>query len=835
MESISTLEHLSLSTTASSASSGEFRLAKRPVMAAGGRIGRDITLYTNFFPVRIRADNSIYNYSVAFVPPIEGSLTPVKRRIFYQLEDTLTLKFGPHIFTGGNLFSTKDIGEAPHMIQSETPTTDDPDMTYVVQLLKVAALELDDILNPEKYNKKAETARQFFNVIVKKILRAGNLQPLGRIQKYFLESKAKRIEEFKMEVWPGYKTSINYLQGGLLLDIDYASKLLRTESVMACMDEIYNNCGTMEEYQQQCRQAIEGHSVLVRYGNKRLYVVDKIEFEKTPQTEIFTTPEGKDINLMNYYETRYGIKIKNSEQSLLLNIDRRTEKPRYLIPELCSMTGMPDQMKEDFRVMKQVALYTKLTPDARVKEMQNLLQLFYSSNVKDNKGKLMKTQPKTILDEWKIDFAKTPIEVKGRVLPPQELIAKDKKITLDSTGQFQFRNKVFQPKNLEKWLIVHTTRDYSTAESLVDNLYTAAQTFGIKVEFPVYAQAQGMRARNYIQAIEDNWQSDFQLVVCLLPPPAKNSYGELKTYMNSKSIISQMVVTKTLQKNILSCCSKIILQINAKLDGDLYHLTLPNELKGKIVMVVGIDVSREAGRSVICMSSSIDPFFCKYKTQVAFLKPKQEIAASLSTFIKQAIKSLFEATKKKFLPAYIIVYRDGVGEGQKPALFQTELQSIQTAIGGIKPDYAPKLLFCTVNKKIHTRFFQKSSGSYGPARGGGKPSGGRGVENLSNPPSGTIVDSTIVRKEDYEFLLMPQFVNQGTGTPSHFQVLYDDTGFSGDCFQCFTNTLCYGYYNWTGAIRTPAPCKYAFTCAKLVAKHIQKQPNETMRQNLYYL
>ena len=37
----------------------------------------------------------------------------------------------------------------------------------------------------------------------------------------------------------------------------------------------------------------------------------------------------------------------------------------YLIPELCRLTGLTDQMKADFKVMKDVAQFTRVTPTQR--------------------------------------------------------------------------------------------------------------------------------------------------------------------------------------------------------------------------------------------------------------------------------------------------------------------------------------------------------------------------------------------------------------------------------------------------------------------------------------
>lgn len=58
------------------------------------------------------------------------------------------------------------------------------------------------------------------------------------------------------------------------------------------------------------------------------------------------------------------------KQPLLLHIRKfreantnveKTEEV-YLIPELCKMTGMTDEQRNNFAAMKEVANHTKLTP-----------------------------------------------------------------------------------------------------------------------------------------------------------------------------------------------------------------------------------------------------------------------------------------------------------------------------------------------------------------------------------------------------------------------------------------------------------------------------------------
>ena len=44
-----------------------------------------------------------------------------------------------------------------------------------------------------------------------------------------------------------------------------------------------------------------------------------------------------------------------------------------LVPELCNMTGLTESMKSDFKVMKDVAMFTRITPSQRQVAMQKFL------------------------------------------------------------------------------------------------------------------------------------------------------------------------------------------------------------------------------------------------------------------------------------------------------------------------------------------------------------------------------------------------------------------------------------------------------------------------------
>lgn len=501
-------------------------------------------------------------------------------------------------------------------------------------------------------------------------------------------------------------------------------------------------------------------------------------------------------------------------------------------------------MREDHNAMKQVALYTKLTPDQRTNEMQKLLKQFQRLDIdhrrregeaerKDNRP-----QPGEIMKTWNLEINPTPREVEGRILPPQSItLGGRQKIEIPSNGQFFFKQPIVSPLALDKWILVHTGRDKSSAENFVETLYKASSTFGVEVAYPTYTECKGIRAKDFIDSAQFALSTlpNPQIIVFILPPPSTDEYRHIKKWaITQKSpLLTQVLKSKTLNnpKGLMAICSKVILQITSKRNGELWRLDIPKEVPRK-TMMIGIDVSREGKSTYLGFASSYDPFFCKYYTQIVKLESKQEICSTLGKSLVMALNR-FKAETKTFLPELLVIYRDGVGESQQGDLYKREFENMLDGMQKQFPEYKPKLMFATVNKKIHTRFFSKN-GAAAPSRGGQRGYHHEGGV-LSNPQPGTVIHSGIIDSSIYEILLMPQYVNEGTGTPSRIHVLYDTSGLTIETFEELTNAMCYGYDNWQGAIRTPAPCKYALGHAKLAAKYTKTIPNEQLLSNKYFL
>ena len=109
------------------------------------------------------------------------------------------------------------------------------------------------------------------------------------------------------------------------------------------------------------------------------------------------------------------------------------------------------------------------------------------------------------------------------------------------------------------------------------------------------------------------------------------------------------------------------------------------------------------------------------------------------------------------------------------------------------------------------------------------------MSNIANPPPGSVIAGPMSRY-NYDFFLVPQWVNQGTATPTHFVVVHNKSDLPSEALITLTYEQCYNYYNWKGAIRIPASLMYANKLATMVGEHLKSAPiDEGLTNKLYPL
>lgn len=236
------------------------------------------------------------------------------------------------------------------------------------------------------------------------------------------------------------------------------------------------------------------------------------------------------------------------------------------------------------------------------------------------------------------------------------------------------------------------------------------------------------------------------------------------------------------------------MQLNCKLGGELWAVKIPL----KRVMAIGIDVYHSpvgSGKrlSTVGFVSSLSSKFTQWYTSTALHNPG-EIVTSIKMFLIKAIEKYVEHSG--FAPDNIVVFRDGVGFGQFNAVRTIELNAFYEGFKAYQSDYQPKFTFVVIMKRNTSRLYETNVSE--------------NSEALMNPKPGTVVDNLVTQSSETScpsFYLISQHFNQGTVTPSHYQVLHNDSNLTLRQIQLLSYKCTYLYYNWPGTISVPAPCQ----------------------------
>uniref|UniRef100_A0A3Q3GWI1 Piwi-like RNA-mediated gene silencing 1 n=1 Tax=Kryptolebias marmoratus TaxID=37003 RepID=A0A3Q3GWI1_KRYMA len=755
-----------------------------------GATGAVIKLSANFFRILSRPQWVLYQYHVDFKPPMESRR--LRSALFFQHEEVL----GPaRSFDGALLFLPQRLHNKETILHSETRNGEKVQITVT----------LTNELPPT-----SPVCIQFYNIIFRRILRVLNMQQIGR--NYYNPNDPLNISQHKLTIWPGYTTTILRYESSIMMCTDVSHKVLRSETVLDFMVNLRQQCGA-QRYPEICAKELIGLIVLTKYNNKT-YRVDDIAWDHTPNNTF--KRGGTDISFKSYYKTQYGLDITDGNQVLLISHVKKVAVaggpppgPAMLVPELCYLTGLTDKMRKDFTIMKDLSTHTRLNPDQREKRLSRFI-----SNIQKN------PDAQAELTKWGLSFDKQLLNLTGRVLGGERIFQGSRSYEYNPQSADWSREMrgipVISSPPLNNWLIFHAPRNSMEAQSLLQTLHKVSGPLGIRMQRAVVIEYEDHQL-SLLRALQHNVGPETQMVVIILPNNSKDKYDSVKKYLCVDCPTpSQCVVARTLSRPqaLMTVATKIALQMACKMGGELWSVEIPL----KQLMIVGIDCYHDttAGkRSIGALVASLNPTMSRWYSKCVLQHKGQEIMDALKMALSGALKDYLKFNN--CLPSRIIVYRDGVGDGQLHSVVNYEVSQIMDSIKSIGQDYEPKLSVVVVKKRISSRFFTQIG------------------DKVTNPPPGTVIDTEVTRPEWYDFYIVSQSVRSGSVSPTHYNVVYDTSGLKPDHMQRLTYKLCHLYYNWQGIIRVPAPCQYAHKLAFLVGQSIHKQPSVQLDDYLFYL
>lgn len=816
---------------------------------------KDIVLSSNL--MRLTFSNplqKVYIYSIDISPELAKDNYTLQHKIYKLIEPQLSEYFIKKSFAGLNLFgSTKDAKN--EIIVKETVEN----IEYTVTFKKVGLLNFEEVFDNQGINQKK---KNFVEKLIKDILlSAKGTIKFGSDRMVIQLSKDSIVKgSDNSSIYKGFYTSAQITESGLYLLALNMNKYVSGKTMYEKINSIRNeNRGlSQSEIRQLIEDYIEEHrTVLTSYGSMRAYRVDKIEFEKTPintSCNIKTQDGIKTISLLNYYKSQYKIDIKDKNQPLLVAERKVKEKNLltngqddnknvdiiYLVPELVFITGIENDRGSRSR-RQDIISKTKTNPNQRMGEINKIHDLIncdIPKQYKRNGAVVTNKSSKELAQDWGINLGDN-ISLHGRLLNQPTLIFDRNKTVIPRNGNFR-TDVTYDGVSItrDNFMYIYNRRDRTDFKRLMGDLFSKANSKGIKIKVNVNELDSYGLDKTY-KWDEIKYELDKinfghkKMVIVFIDNYLEKHYPKFKEYLtNVIKVNSQFIESKKLmdRKRAGSIMFNIVEQINIKMGGANFYINLVGDEivdKSKVYLIIGLE-SKKVGRDTIdyVLTCAYNQKLNRTHTVPRNCKDnKEDKEKTLNELMNEALRGLRESGHAPHPPNYVIIYRQGGNHVQNLKLLEEEVPIFVNYIKTKKEqnqkfkESDTKLTYICCNLKGDLKFFEENSNS-------------SSIRGYQNPQSGLCVDEKVIQKDKYEFFLQPQFVNQGTATPCHYEILYQDydeknpdSNLSIEKIQNLSFQLSFYYWTWSGAVRVPGVLRLSTTALDYYSRCLNHRLN----------
>ncbi|CAD7697012.1 unnamed protein product [Ostreobium quekettii] len=634
---------------------------------------------------------------------------------------------------------------------------------------------------------------------------------------------AKSIGECA-EVKMGYYQSLKACASGLMLNVDTAFiAFSETKLVSEIMRDRRVTLQSVRSIAQLAKD-LKGFKVINTLNQNIVHKVKGIT-RRTPSQEMFETSDGRTISVAQYFRDQFGRDLQHPQ---LPCVDCSKGKRNIKIPAEFTQIVQGQKIRKKLSARQARQMITHACQGPRDKQHYIDEVMLHRAGFNED----------PVVASFGININNQMEKVDARVLPQPHLrYQRPDCIDVGTQGAWNLVNGVqfLRSGQIRSWVLVSfvnpnelqvADQEHSLA-GFLDKLQQVARRTGIQVPGePVVHQA---RDKPVVQAelgegvrmARARFGRDPNIIIALLPADAKDYYREVK--MSSDSVLgipSQCVcapnagIGRSARKGggkfLDQYCSNLCMKINAKLGGsncailDVRGAGLPIINQRSPFLLLGADVTHprshghEHAPSVAAVVGSLTLDASQYGCRVRLLDPGQETITDFDIPVKELLLEFYERNNG-LKPESIIMYRDGVSEGQFMDVLAVEYSGIRKACLELDDGtYNPAITFIVVQKRHHTRLFPESDSE---------------ADNSGNVNAGTIVDTAITSPDGFDFFLNSHAGLKGTSRPTHYRVLVDENNYGQDGLELMTYWLCYLYCRCTRSVSVVPPAYYAHHAA----------------------
>ncbi|KAK2594352.1 hypothetical protein QQS21_007953 [Conoideocrella luteorostrata] len=535
---------------------------------------------------------------------------------------------------------------------------------------------------------------------------------------------------------------------------------------------------------------------------------------------------GAYISVFEFFRTVYNRVLLNP-QLPLINCGNR-ENPMYLPPEVCVVfPGQPSKSKLNGTQAQQMIRHAVRRP------WENA-----ASIAGDGVQTVGLDSSNALLRAFGLGVAPGLIKVSGRILGGPRIIYKGNKTADPRFGSWNMIDiKLNTGASLSEWSYLAVSllggRDFLDKQSMqavMKEFHAALGKIGFNAQQPPRGEHIQLRHLDdpiigtYIQRAA----GDVDLLFIILPEANAPLYKRIKTLADKDygihticSVASKLAKDRGRDQYMANVALKFNLKfggINQTVEGK--NLGIVNQNK---TMVVGIDVthpspgSSSKAPSVSAMVASVDKFLGQWPATLRIQRARQEDVDDLTEMLKSRLALWKTKGQHTAFPENILVYRDGVSDGQYDMVYSHELPQLRSACEQVYPEAdtkkgLPRFTIIICGKGHKTRFY---------------PTVERDCDRSGNAKPGTVVDRGVTEARNWDFFLQAHAALQGTARPCHYYVVHDEIFRQvyaksipppfqniADIVEDLTHNMCYLFGRATKAISLCPPAYYADLACK---------------------
>lgn len=536
------------------------------------------------------------------------------------------------------------------------------------------------------------------------------------------------------------------------------------------------------------------------------------------------TGKRTKTSIAEHFRKTYNITL-SAAQAPAVNYGPK-ENPKWIPAELC--TVLPGQLAKRLLLGPQTSEMIRF---AARRPHQNA-ESITGHGLQVTKIKPMVNGLNVALKEFGIKVDPQLLTVPGRILPAPELQYRSR-TTKPSGGAWNLDprflgDKPFRhvAKSLGAWntLIINSgNRDTimggpNAVRANLEAFRLALQSYGLspgQVQEPAYINVafNDLNNKDFAKiqeqifgALKQKFTAKPNFLFVLLPNDNATLYDAIKYVCDCQLGIPNIcnIGQKfSKERGQPQYFANVAMKFNQKLGG-VNHIVDAKQMSplDPQTILFGIDVthpspgSSDTAPSIAGVVASVDDLFSQYPASMRTQQGRVEMVDELEEMILERF-GLWQKRNQNRLPTKVIVYRDGVSEGQYRLVLENELPAFEAAFAklyGAKAKH-PKISIVIVGKRHHTRFYptklEDTDGKTG------------------NPMPGTVVDRGVTGEKLFDFFLLAHQGLQGTSKPAHYVVIKDDIKLGADQLQSLTHSLCYTFARATRAVSICPPAYYA--------------------------